>query len=122
MADKRLSKLQKWILLKCYELREYHLWRSYLVKEYCKEFKRGYYAGSGDQVNISGIQVSITRSIRTLARKDLLYVFGCDNTPCIDVTRSRKLDKREEMIGDCIKWLSLSDEGVKLAKSLNVKE
>ncbi len=122
MADKRLSKLQKWILLKCYELREYRLWRSYLVKEYCKEFKRGYYAGSGDQVNISGIQVSITRSIRTLARKDLLYVYGCDSTPCIDITRSRKLDKREEMFGDCIKWLCISDEGIKLAKSLNVKE
>ncbi|MBA7583974.1 hypothetical protein ES695_02320 [Candidatus Atribacteria bacterium 1244-E10-H5-B2] len=113
MSEERLSKLQKWILLKCYELREYRLWRSYLVRIYRREFEMS---------KINSIQVSITRSIRTLAFKDLLYVYGCDSTPCIDITHSRKLDKREEMQGDCIKWLCLSDEGVKLAKSLNVKE
>ncbi len=113
MSDQRLSKLQKWILLKCYELKEYRLWRSQLVRLYWREFEMS---------KINSIQVTITRSIRTLANKDLLCVFGCDNRPCIDVTRSRKLDKREEMFGDCIKWLCLSDEGIKLAKSLNVKK
>ncbi len=113
MAEERLSKLQKWILLKCYKAEEYRLWRSQLVRLYWREFEMS---------EMNSIQVSITRSIRTLALKDLLYVYGSDSTPCIDVTRSRKLDEREGMIGDCIKWLCISDEGIELAKSLNVKK
>jgi len=47
----RLSKLQKWILEKCYEQGEektYFISRRQLIREYCKEFKKGYYAESGD--------------------------------------------------------------------------
>ncbi|MBA7590296.1 hypothetical protein ES708_32411 [subsurface metagenome] len=89
MANERLSKLQKWILNKCFERGEkyaYVVRREQLIREYCKEFKRGYYAENGDQVNINGIQVSITRSVRTLAFKKYIFVRGSKEKPAIDIT------------------------------------
>jgi len=126
-----LSKLQKWILNKCYEqLREvegekiYCIWRRQLVREYCEEFKKGYYAESGDQVNISGIQVSITRSIRTLAFKEYILVYGSEEKPCIDYTHVFSEEQKIGYgnVGDNIKWLCLSDEGIaEIEKRLMLK-
>ncbi|MBA7516551.1 hypothetical protein ES705_08599 [subsurface metagenome] len=128
MAEERLSKLQKWILNKCFERGEkyaYVVRRRQLIREYCKEFKRGCYAESGDQVDISGIQVSITRSIRTLAFKEYLYVYGTKEKPAIDITHffSKKQRIAYGNVGANIKFLCLTDGGVvEVKKFLNVNK
>jgi hypothetical protein len=127
MADKRLSKLQKWILVRCFERGEkyaYVVRRGQLVQKYCKEFKIGRYAESGDQVNISGIQVSITRSIRTLAKKKYIFVHGSREKPFIDVTHVLSRGQRiARNVAANIKFLRLSDRGVtEVKKLLNVKK
>ena len=127
MADKRLSKLQKWILEKCYERGEkyaYVVRRGQLVRKYCKEFKKGYYAESDDQVKISGIQVSITRSIRTLAKKKYIFVHGIKEKPFIDINHVWSKEQRMARVDVAtnIKFLRLSDRGVtEVKKFLNAK-
>ncbi|MQY58177.1 MAG: hypothetical protein GH144_01020 [Clostridia bacterium] len=63
MSKERLSKLQKWILVKCYEQgkkRYYGMLRRRLVRKYYREIKDRWYSISSDQV-------TLTRSIRNLA-------------------------------------------------------
>ncbi len=128
MANERLSKLQKWILKKCYERGEkyaYIVRRGQLVREYCKEFKRGFHAESGDQVKISGIQVSLTRSIRTLAFKKYIFVRGSKEKPAIDITHVFSKEQRMARgnVGANIKFLRLTDRGiVEVKKFLNVNK
>ncbi|MBA7553011.1 hypothetical protein ES705_45593 [subsurface metagenome] len=127
MADKRLSKLQKWILNKCFERGEkysYVVRRGQLVREYCQEFKIGRYAESDDQVKISGIQVSITRSIRTLVFKEYIFVHGIKGKPFIDINHVFSKEQRMRgNVGANIKFLRLTDRGVaKAGELLNVKK
>ncbi|MBA7477517.1 hypothetical protein ES707_12928 [subsurface metagenome] len=125
MAKERLSKLQKWILNKCYERGEkyaYVVRRGQLVREYCQKLKIGRYAESDDQVNISGIQVSITRSIRTLAKKKYIFVHGIKEKPFIDINHVWGKEQRMARVDVAtnVKFLRLSDRGVE--KLLNVKK
>ncbi len=120
MADKRLSKLQKWILNRCYERGEkysYVVRRGQLVREYCKEFKGRIYS-------ISSVQVSITRSIRTLAKKEYIFVHGIEGKPFIDINHVFSKEQRMRgNVGANIKFLRLTDRGVvKAEKLLNVKK
>jgi len=115
MAEQRLSKLQKWILLKCYELREYRLWRSYLVRLYRQEFEIS---------KMNSIQVSITRSMRTLAKKEYIFVHGSKEKPFIDITHVLSRGQRiARNVAANIKFLRLTDGGVAKAEELlNVKK
>jgi hypothetical protein len=127
MAKERLSKLQKWILNKCFERGEkyaYVVRRGQLVREYCQEFKIGRYAEIDDQVNISGIQVSVTRSMRTLAKKEYIFVHGSKEKPFIDITHVLSRGQRiARNVAANIKFLRLTDGGVAKAEELlNVKK
>jgi len=108
----RLSKLQKWILNKCYEQgkeRKYCLWRRQLVREYCKEVKGNFYLDNSSQV-------VITRSIRNLALKEYIDVYGNKENPFIDVNHILGLANN-------IKWISLINKGImEIEKSLNVNK
>lgn len=63
MADERLSKLQKWILLECYKYEELKklMWRSYILRFFSN------YKIYGNERNKA--EVSITRSLKNLFKK-----------------------------------------------------
>ena len=121
MANERLSKLQKWILFRCYERGEkyaYIVRRRQLVRKYCEKVKGRIYS-------ISSIQVSITRSIRTLAKKKYIFVHGIKEKPFIDINHvwSKKQRIAYGNVAANIKFLRLTDGGVvKAEKLLNVKK
>jgi len=63
MAKERLSKLQKWILNKCYERENKEIWRSQILR---------FFSLKGDSYYINGrnkAEASITRSLKNLFRK-----------------------------------------------------
>jgi len=119
MADERLSKLQKWILEKCYEQGEkkvYGFWRGEFIRKYCEEAK-------GSTYSISSVQVTITRSIRNLAFKEYVVVFSRNKeNPFIDVDDVLP-EKLKVGLGKNIKMFLLTEKGIaKAEKLLNVKK
>lgn len=116
MADERLSKLQKWILTKCYEQGEeksYFIWRRQLIRKYCEEVAESTYS-------INSVEVTITNSIRNLAWKEYIFVYGSKEKPYIDYTHffSKKQKVDSEVVGDNIKMFCLTDKGIEAVKKL----
>ena len=63
MADERSSKLQKWILNKCYEREDKEIWRHQILR---------FFSLKGDSYYINGrnrAEASITRSLKNLFKK-----------------------------------------------------
>ncbi|MBA7540563.1 hypothetical protein ES705_32862 [subsurface metagenome] len=127
MADERLSKLQKWILTKCYEQGDNHhvtpnyfCGRHFLVysriKDYLKLEKVKKYFSKLEEAwgkSISEkskcnrfkykLEVSTTNSLRNLARKEYLELLDKSRMPII-------LDNRHR---EATKYLQLKDRGIK---------
>lgn len=61
MADERVSKLQKWILTKCFECEDKEIWRYQILRF----FSLNNYYGNGR----NKAEVSITRSLKNLFKK-----------------------------------------------------
>ncbi|MBA7516044.1 hypothetical protein ES705_08089 [subsurface metagenome] len=121
MADERLSKLQRWMLTKCYEKGEkkvYFIWRRELIRKYCREVAKSTYS-------INSIEVTITNSIRNLAYKEYIFVYGSKEKPVIDYTHvfSKEQKVGQGVVGDNIKMFCLTDKGIESAKKLlNIKK
>lgn len=84
MADQRLSKLQKWILQRCCEedKKGFLLERSHLVFEYAKYKGKSsciaytYHKGEKEYNTRRSIEVTVSKSIRNLAQKGYITLFG----------------------------------------------
>lgn len=115
----RLSKLQKWILKKCYEQGEkkgHGMWRRRLVRKYCREIK-------GRQYSIGGDQVTLTRSIRNLAFKGYMDISGGKQGPIDFMNVLNEEQKVGLLIAKNVKMFWLTDEGkTEAEKLLNVKK
>lgn len=63
MANERLSKLQRWILVKCYEQEDKEIWRHQILR---------FFSLKGDSYYVNGrnkAEASITRSLKNLFKK-----------------------------------------------------
>ena len=119
MSEERLSKLQKWILKKCYEQGEkrgYGMWRRELVRKYYREVKRGFYS-------VSSSQVTLTRSIRNLAFKGYMDISGGKQGPIDFEGILSEEQKVGLLIAKNVKMFWLTDKGkAEAEKFLNVKK
>lgn len=114
MSKERLSKLQKWILIKLLE-----------SDDDCEDRRslRTWYYNEAKQANINCLDASLTRSIINLYDKGLITVIGAKWTPQVAVRDKPPAKQIFPMLGRNIKTICSTDKGEIIAKKLvNVKK
>ncbi|GAG03563.1 unnamed protein product [marine sediment metagenome] len=90
----RLSRLQKHILLRCYESKNVKVPKSAFYKYYpAKEFKE----------NKLGVQVGVQSSLENLVVKDLVVVFGYKTAKKLYINKVRLTAKGRKIARELIK-------------------
>lgn len=107
--EERLSKLQKWILIRCFEKGKCFIERQTLLKEYRQNGK--------PSLNSASAEVTFSKTLRNLRDKEYIELFDYRYTPLFSQEDIEGLGLGEivdERLHK-VKYISLTERGIKKA-------